>query len=142
MKKKRVSMILIVSIIMFIMANSIMTTQARQIEDFENFVIYYKGAATQEKYTGYLKKTTKSKYAVLNLEPTRANKKVVVATLRNSKNQSRGRIIMYVGTRKKFKTTGCVNGKYKMGIKLKDGRRGRRAIIFGSWSPDALRQES
>lgn len=125
------------AVMMFIMSeNAITMVQARQIEDFQSFVVCYRPSSNKEQYTGYLKKSKNGGKAVINLTDTNANGKTVIVTMRNDENAYRGRVKMKVGTRRTFATSGQKGYYYKLGIRKANNFKGTTAVLFGSWSPD------
>ena len=124
-------------VIMFAISSKMMfVAQARNIEDFENFTVYYQTTTVGEKYTKYLYKTRNLEYAILNLTETTANGKWITAIMRNDDGEARGSVNMQVGTRKQFSTTGMAGYKYRLGIRKTYNKDGLAAVLYGSWSPD------
>ena len=122
--------------LMFVLSSNMMVSQARYIDDFEDFVVYYETTTVGEKYTRYLLKTRDLEYAVLNLTPTTANGKYITAIMRNDEGAARGSVNMKVGTRSQFATTGQAGYRYRLGIRKTYNSDGLAATLYGSWSPD------
>ena len=136
-KKKLLTAITIVVFITFLSKNVLMSlASTRDIENINNFTVYFQTTDQNDKYTGWCMKYVSYGNAVINLKDTVANGKNITATMRNSNGEARGSTSLYVGTRKSFTSNGKKNYNYRLGLRKSFNTDGLSATLYGSWSPD------
>lgn len=106
---------------------------AREIGEFQNFKVTYRG---NERFTGYLTKAVTGRKGVVNLSND-SGSAWISANMKNSNGAYRGGTNLQRGTRSTFKTPNAkANYQYHLGLKKTNNTGGGTVIIKGSWSPD------
>lgn len=121
---------------MVVISKMTMPVSARTIGYFEDFVVYFSGTDSNDKYTSWITKKVTNRDAVVNLSETTANGKNITVLMRNANGEVRGSTTLNVGTRKQFASTGVAYYEYRLGMRKTYNYDGLTATLYGSWSPD------
>lgn len=134
MKRIKVKNILITALAIATLTSAgTVSIYARQVGEFENFKVTYKG---NEKFTNYLTKAVTGRKGVVNLSNDTGTA-WITANMKNSNGAYRGGTTLQRGTRSTFNTPNAkADYKYHLGLKKTNNTGGGSVTIKGSWSPD------